>query len=48
MRIRIRRKPNRKANPEWIERAYRAMLLEREMEKKKDHWLNMQTAPYEL
>jgi hypothetical protein len=48
MRIRIRRKPNSKPNPKRIERAYRAMLLEQELEKKKDHWLYMQRTPYEL
>jgi len=48
MRIRIRRKPNRKSDPERIERAYRAMLLERDLEKKRELWQNRQTAPYEL
>ncbi len=48
MKIRIRRKPNRKSNPKRIERDYRAMLLEQELEKKKEHWLFMQRTPYEL
>jgi hypothetical protein len=47
MRIRIRRKPNRKSDSKRVERAYRAMLLEQELEKRKDHWLYMQRTPYE-
>lgn len=48
MRIRIRRKPNRKSNTERIERAYRAMLLEQELEKNKEHWFHMRRTLYEL
>jgi len=45
MKIRLFRKPDEKEKTDRIERAYRAMLAEKEMEQKKQCWfcMRMQT-----
>lgn len=39
MRIHFRRRPAKRTNPEENERAYRAMLAERELQRKNWKWV---------
>lgn len=48
MKIRLFRRPDEKEKTDRIERAYRAMLAEREMTKQKECWLCMQTRTPDL